>query len=207
MKKLLTGLFTCMLLAACSHAPVQPIQSMQPTQPVMPPNPFPEVAFETSLGTFVVQLDRARAPLTVSNFLHYVNTGFYDGTLFHRVVPGFVIQGGGYTSAYVEKKTDAPIPNESGNGLSNARATIAMAREDDPHSATAQFYINLVDNRKLDPRPDRWGYAVFGQVVQGMDVVDKIAAAPIGKAGPFDKDAPLTPVVILKAMVLKQSLD
>ena len=207
MKKLLVSLFTIMLLTACSHTPVHPIQPVQPAQPVMPPNPYPEVAFETSLGTFVVQLNRERAPLTVSNFLHYVNTGFYDGTVFHRLVPGFVIQGGGFTTAYIEKKTDMPIPNESGNGLSNLRATIAMAREDDPHSATAQFYINLVDNHKLDPRPDRWGYAVFGQVIQGMDVVDKIAAVPTGKVGPFDKDAPLTPVVILKAMVLKQSLD
>jgi cyclophilin family peptidyl-prolyl cis-trans isomerase len=201
MRKLLVGAFLIILLVACSQAPVKPVQT------VMPPNPFPEVAVETSLGTFVVQLDRQRAPLTVSNFLHYVNTGFYNGTIFHRVVPGFVIQGGGFTTANVEKKTTAPIPNESGNGLSNLRGTIAMAREDDPHSATAQFYINLVDNRKLDPRPDRWGYAVFGQVVQGMDVVDKIAATPTGPAGPFDKDAPLKPVVILKTLVLKQSLD
>ncbi|HVC37956.1 MAG TPA: peptidylprolyl isomerase [Gammaproteobacteria bacterium] len=197
MNKLLSGL-SIILLAACSQVPVQP---------VMPPNPYPEVAFETSLGTFVVQLDRQRAPLTVSNFLHYVTTGFYNGTVFHRVIPGFVIQGGGFTTAYVEKKTAGPIPNESGNGLSNLRATIAMAREDAPHSATAQFYINLVDNRKLDPRPDRWGYAVFGQVIQGMDVVDKVAATPTGKVGPFDTDAPLTPVVILKVLVLKQSLD
>ena len=198
MKKLLAGLFTIMLLAACSQAPVRP---------GMPPYPHPEVAFETSLGSFVVQLDRERAPLTVSNFLHYVDSAFYDGTLFHRVVPGFVIQGGGFTTAYVEKKTGAPIPNESGNGLSNLRGTIAMAREYDPHSATAQFYVNLVDNRKLDPRPDRWGYAVFGRVIQGMDVVDKIAAVPTGKAGPFDTDAPLAPVVIIKATVLKHFLD
>jgi len=204
MKNLLAGLSIIILLAACSQVLVQPIQ---PVQPVMPPNPYPEVVFETSLGSFVVQLDRQRAPLTVNNFLHYVDSGFYNGTVFHRVVPGFVIQGGGFTTAYVEKKTGAPIPNESGNGLSNLRATIAMAREDDPHSATAQFYINLVDNRKLDPRTDRWGYAVFGQVVQGMNVVDKIAAVPTGKVGSFDTDAPITPVVILKAMVLKQFLD
>jgi cyclophilin family peptidyl-prolyl cis-trans isomerase len=201
MNKLLMGLFTIIALAACSHAPVKPLQ------PATPPNPYPEVAFETNLGTFVVQLDRQRAPLTVKNFLHYVQTGFYNGTIFHRVIPGFVIQGGGLTTAYLEKRTEAPIPNESGNGLPNLRGTIAMARETDPHSATAQFYINLVDNRKLDPRPDRWGYAVFGQVVQGMDVVDKIASVPTGKVGPFDQDAPLTPVVILKAMVLMPSLD
>lgn len=193
-----TGLLIAALLAACSQAPVRP---------TAPPNPYPDVAFETSLGTFVVQLDSRRAPLTVANFLHYANNGFYNGTTFHRVVPGFVIQGGGYNTTYAEKKTLAPIPNESGNGLSNLRGTIAMARDDAPHTATAQFYINLVDNRKLDPRPDRWGYAVFGKVIQGMNVVDKIAAVPTGKTGPFDKDAPLTPVVILKALVLKQSLD
>jgi len=197
MRKLLFGPLIVILLAGCS----------QVSRPVTPPNPYPEVAFETSLGTFMVQLDSERAPLTVSNFLHYVNTGFYNGTIFQRVVPGFVIQGGGFTTAYVEKKTAAPIPNESGNGLSNLRGTIAMAREDAPHSATAQFYINLVDNRKLDPRPDRWGYAVFGRVIQGMNVVDSIAATATGKAGPFDKEAPLAPVVILKVLVLKQSLD
>ncbi|MDE2235528.1 MAG: peptidyl-prolyl cis-trans isomerase [Gammaproteobacteria bacterium] len=214
-----------LLLGACSQAPVKPAPSAKPlisaqtpkpppaakpAKPAPPPPPsaaYPEVAFETSLGTFVVQLDRQRAPLTVKNFLHYVQTGFYDGTIFHRVLPGFVIQGGGFTPTYVEKPTAAPIPNESGNGLFNLRGTVAMARENDPHSATAQFYINLVDNHALDPRPDRWGYAVFGQVVQGMDVVDKIAAVPTGKAGPFDKDAPLTPVVILKARLLKTSLD
>ncbi|MGA9851924.1 MAG: peptidylprolyl isomerase [Gammaproteobacteria bacterium] len=198
MKKLLLALLSAILLAACSQAPVRP---------TLLPDPYPDVAIETSLGTFVVQLDRQRAPLTVSNFLHYVNTGFYNGTTFHRVVPGFVIQGGGYTTTYTEKKTLPPIPNESGNGLSNLRGTLAMARDDAPHTATAQFYINLVDNRKLDPRPDRWGYAVFGRVVQGMDVVDKIAVVPRGKVGPFDKDAPLTPVVILKAQLLPKSLD
>ncbi len=198
MRNRLTGLLIVALLAACSQTPVRPTP---------PSNPYPDVAFETSLGTFVVQLDSRRASLTVANFLHYVNSGFYNGTTFHRVVPGFVIHGGGYTTAYAEKKTLPPIPNESGNGLSNLRGTIAMARDDAPHTATAQFYINLVDNRKLDPRPDRWGYAVFGKVIQGMDVVGKIAAEPTGKVGPFDKDAPLTPVVILKALVLKQSLD
>lgn len=194
----LATLLIFVLLAACSQAPVRPTP---------PPDPYPDVAIETSLGTFVVQLEQQRAPLTVANFLHYVDTGFYNGTLFHRVVPGFVIQGGGFTAAYVEKKTATPVPNESGNGLSNLRGTIAMAREDAPHTATAQFYINLADNKKLDPRPDRWGYAVFGRVIQGMDVVDKIAGVSTGKAGPFDKDAPLKPVVITKAVVLKKSLD
>ena len=194
----LLALSFVVLPIACSQAPIRP---------AAPSDPYPDVAIETNMGTFVVQLDRERAPLTAANFLSYVNSGFYAGTLIHRVVPGFVIQGGGYTAAYVEKKTAAPIPNESGNGLENLRGTIAMARDAAPHSAAAQFYINLADNRKLDPRPDRWGYAVFGQVVQGMNVVDKIAAVPTGKAGPFNKDTPLTPVVILKAWVLPKSID
>lgn len=198
MPKRLAIFIACLLLGACSQVPVSL---------AAPPDPYPDVVMETSLGTFVVQLDRKRAPLTVENFLHYVSTGFYNGTLFHRVVPGFVIQGGGYTTAYVQKKTLAPIPNESGNGLENLRGSIAMARDEAPHSADAQFYINLVDNRKLDPRPDRWGYVVFGKVIQGMDVVDKIATVPTGKLGPFDQDAPLTPVVIQKAWVLPKSTD
>lgn len=165
-----------------------------------PPRPqaAPEVRIVTTEGSFVVALDPARAPLTVKNFLAYVRTGFYDGTLFHRVVPGFVIQGGGYTLHYKEKKTRPPIPNESGNGLSNVRGSIAMARDSAPHSATSQFYINLADNTRLDPRPDRWGYAVFGRVVSGMNVVDRIAAVPTGPAGPFAKNAPQVPVVIKK---------
>lgn len=198
MAKRLTTLMVLLLLTACSHIPVQPS---------VPPGPYPDVAIETSLGTFVVQLDRQRAPLTVANFLYYVDSGFYNRTGFYRVVPGFVIQGGDYTAAYQEKKTAAPIPNESGNGLSNVRGTIGMARDSAPHTATAAFYINLVDNKKLDPRPDRWGYTIFGRVIQGMQVVDKIAAVPTGRVGPFDKDVPLTPVVILKAWVLPQSTD
>ena len=195
MTKRLLAVLVLLLLGACSQVPVRP---------TAPPDPYPDVAIETSLGTFVVKLDRERAPLTVRNFLQYVHSGFYNGTSFYRVVPGFVIQGGDYTAAYQEKKTAAPIPNESGNGLSNLRGTIAMARDSAPHTATAAFYINLADNRKLDPRPDRWGYAVFGRVIRGMAVVDKIAAVPTGKVGPFDKDAPRAPVVILKVWMLPQ---
>lgn len=198
MRKFLAGLFSMILLTGCSLAPAR--------SPA-PADPYPRVAFITSLGDFVVQLDRQRAPLTVANFLHYVGSGFYDGTLIHRVVPGFVIQGGGYTTSYVRKQTRPPIPNESGNGLANLRGTIGMAREAAPHSATAQFYINLADNRKLDPHPDRWGYAVFGTVISGMAVVDRIAAVKTGHAGPFEHDAPLTPVLIVKAVELKPSLD
>jgi peptidyl-prolyl cis-trans isomerase A (cyclophilin A) len=163
----------------------------------------PEVRIVTSEGDIVVQLNPARAPITVKNFLEYVKSDFYAGTIFHRVIPGFVIQGGGFTAQYKEKKTREPIPNESGNGLSNTRGTIAMARERKPHTATAQFYINLADNTKLDPRPDRWGYTVFGKVVSGMNVVDKIAAVPTGPAGPFKRDAPQTPIIIKKVVPLK----
>jgi cyclophilin family peptidyl-prolyl cis-trans isomerase len=165
----------------------------------------PEVKIVTSEGDITVRLNPARAPLTVKNFLAYVKSGFYDGTIFHRVVPGFVIQGGGFTTKYKEKKTRAPIPNESGNGLSNRRGTIAMARESEPHTATAQFYVNLADNAKLDPRPDRWGYAVFGKVVSGMKVVDKIASVPTGPVGPFKRDAPQVPVVIKKIVLVKNA--
>lgn len=169
-----------------------------------PPRPQapPEVRIVTTEGSFLVRLDPVRAPLTVRNFLRYVRSGFYRGTLFHRVIPGFVIQGGGYTLEYKLKKARAPIPNESGNGLANVRGTIAMARGTGPHSATSQFYINLADNSQLDPQRDHWGYAVFGQVVAGMNVVDKIAAVPTGPAGPFVGNAPQVPVVIEKIEVL-----
>ncbi|HET7369398.1 MAG TPA: peptidylprolyl isomerase [Gammaproteobacteria bacterium] len=170
-----------------------------------PADPHPLVALDTNMGTIVIKLDRERAPLTVENFLKYVRAGFYDGTIFHRVIPGFVAQGGGFTTDFDEKDTRAPIPNESGNGLSNVRGTIAMAREPQPHTATAQFYINLVDNLRLDPQPNRWGYAVFGHVVKGMDVVDKIAGIPTGPAGPFSSDVPNTAVVIEKAEVVSSA--
>lgn len=170
-----------------------------------PADPHPRVALDTTMGTIVIELDRARAPITVKNFLQYVRDGFYDGTIFHRVIPGFVAQGGGFTTKYVEKPTRDPIPNESGNGLSNVRGAIAMARETAPHTATAQFYINLVDNLNLDPQPNRWGYAVFGHVVKGMDVVDDIAKIPTGAAGPFSSDAPMTLVVIKKAEIVGEA--
>ncbi|MGH8273513.1 MAG: peptidylprolyl isomerase [Gammaproteobacteria bacterium] len=173
-----------------------------------PPSPVPlsgppKVEIITTEGNIVVQLNPQRAPLTVKNFLTYVKSGFYDGTIFHRVIPGFVIQGGSMTTDYKQKKTRAPIPNESGNGLSNRRGTIAMAREANPHSATAGFYINLADNTKLDPRPDRWGYAVFGRVVSGMKVVDKIASVPTGPAGPLARNAPQAPIIIKKIVLVK----
>ncbi len=136
----------------------------------------PRVLIETSMGDIELELDADKAPKTVANFLRYVDEGFYDGTIFHRVINGFMIQGGGYTPDLARKPTHAPIRNEAKNGLKNARGTIAMARTADPHSATAQFYINHADNDSLDyPSFDGWGYAVFGRVVKGMETVDQIA--------------------------------
>ena len=138
----------------------------------------PRVRVETTEGDFVMELDAVRAPLTSENFLRYVRDGAYDGTVFHRVIPNFVVQGGGFDGQLAERTPRAPVPNESGNGLSNRRGTVGLAREDSPHSGSAQFYFNLVDNLSLDPLPSRWGYAVFGRVIAGMEVVDKIKAVP-----------------------------
>ena len=158
------------------------------------------VRFETTEGDILMELDGRRAPLTVGHALELIDNGYYDGTIFHRVIPGFMIQGGGYTRDLKEKDAgEETIPNESGNGLQNLRGTVAMARLSDPHTANAQFFINVVDNGSLNPRPDRWGYTVFGYVIEGMDVVDKIAATPTGPAGEFDSDVPVAPIVIEKA--------
>ncbi|HEY5809133.1 MAG TPA: peptidylprolyl isomerase [Povalibacter sp.] len=157
----------------------------------------------TNLGSFVIELDSARAPLTVANFLTYVRAGHYNGTIFHRVIPNFIAQGGGYDGKYVEKPTQGSVPNESGNGLSNRRGTVGIARTADPHSANAQFYINLGDNPALDPQSSRWGYAVFGRIIEGMTIVDEIGSGATGADGPFDKDVPLKPVVIQKVEELK----
>jgi len=181
-----------------------PVQAAAPAPPALKVDKDHRlVRIDTDLGSITVQLDAERAPITVKNFLKYVKTGFYNHTSFYRVVPGFVIQAGDYTADYKPKSLGKPIDNEAGNGLSNTRGSIAMARYDEPHSATAAFYINLVDNSwKLDPRPDRWGYAVFGRVVEGLDVMDKIAAVPTDAVEPFDKDAPVKPVVITKVTLL-----
>jgi cyclophilin family peptidyl-prolyl cis-trans isomerase len=161
----------------------------------------PQVTLETNQGVIVLELAPEKAPATVANFLEYVKAGFYDGTVFHRVIDGFMIQGGGFTADLGKKDTRAPIKNESENGLSNSRGTIAMARTNDPHSATAQFFINTVDNSSgLDhgKTAQVWGYAVFGKVTQGMDVVDKIAKVQTSSKGGM-QDVPTTPVVIVKA--------
>lgn len=156
------------------------------------------VELKTDLGTIEVALDRDKAPVTVDNFLAYVDSGFYDGIIFHRVIPGFMAQGGGYTFDFQQKETREAIVNESANGLSNLRGSISMARTNDPHSATAQFFINLVDNTRLDGSEDKPGYTVFGRVTSGMDVLDQIAEEPRGQYRAFP-DAPNTPVRILKA--------
>jgi cyclophilin family peptidyl-prolyl cis-trans isomerase len=139
------------------------------------------IRFETSHGDFTVELYEEDAPQTVANFLRYVDEGFFDGTIFHRIVPGFVIQGGGLTSDMSQKKTNPPVKNEAGNGVRNQRGTLSMARTDEIHSATSQFFVNLSDNDFLDQRPGQYGYAVFGHVTEGMDVIDKIAKLPTGK--------------------------
>jgi peptidyl-prolyl cis-trans isomerase A (cyclophilin A) len=163
-----------------------------------------KVKLTTSVGEIVVELDAGKAPKTVENFVQYVKAGHYDGTIFHRVIADFMIQGGGMKPDMSEKATRAPIPLESRNGLSNARGTIAMARTMDPNSATAQFFINTKDNAFLDQpnARDGNGYAVFGKVVQGMDVVDKIRVVPVGDRG-MHQNVPLTPIVIQKASLEK----
>lgn len=162
------------------------------------------IKLETSLGDIMIQLDRERAGLTVQNFLTYVNDGFFDGTVFHRVIPDFMIQGGGMTEDMAQKKTRAPIKNEAANGLKNGRGTIAMARTSDPDSATAQFFINLKDNGFLNySGPANPGYAVFGRVVEGMDVVDAIAAVETTTKGHHD-DVPTEPVVIRAAAAVQE---
>jgi len=164
------------------------------------------VKLQTNLGDIVLELNDEKAPNSVANFLGYVNDGFYNGTIFHRVIDGFMIQGGGFTESLQKKGTKAPIENEANNGLKNVKGSIAMARTNAPHSATAQFFINVVNNDFLDYRsstPRGWGYAVFGKVVQGMDVVDKIRKIPTGPGGQFPKDVPQAPVIIEKASVME----
>ena len=156
------------------------------------------IVLSTSLGDITVELDAAKAPITVKNFLGYVESGFYDGTIFHRVIPDFMVQCGGFTADMVQKKTNPPIKNEANNGLSNEPYTLAMARTSDVDSATSQFFINLADNVFLDHGKRDFGYAVFGRVVKGTEVVDKIAAVKTGSAGGH-RDVPVQPVTINSA--------
>lgn len=156
------------------------------------------VEFRTSLGTFRVELFADRAPITTENFLAYVRDGFYDGTIFHRVLPGFVVQGGGFTPAMQQKATRAGIKNEADNGVKNTRGTLSMARTQDVNSATSQFFINLADNAFLDHGARDFGYAVFGEVAEGMDVVERIASAPCASRAGHD-DVPIDPIVVESA--------
>jgi cyclophilin family peptidyl-prolyl cis-trans isomerase len=168
---------------------------------------MPRVRVETSQGAFVLELDTVRAPLSAENFLRYVRDGFYDGTVFHRVIVNFVVQGGGFDAGLAERKARATIPNESGNGLSNRRGTVGLARDESPHSGSSQFYINLLDNAALDPLPSRWGYAVFGRVVEGMDVVDRIGHMVTETVAGFGADVPVERPVIKRAWVIEGAAD
>ena len=162
-----------------------------------------QVRVTTSMGDFVIEVRNDRAPLTAANFLRYVREGFYSNTLFHRVIANFVIQGGGYDATTLAvKPTHESIFNESGNGLQNKRGAVGLARGDAPHSGNAQFFVDLVDNPDLDPVPTRWGYTVFGRVVQGMDVIDRIGETATGARGPWKTDAPLKSVIIEKVEVI-----
>ncbi len=192
-------LFAAALLGSDSP---QPAAAPATPAPVKAANP--RVALETSLGRIVVELDPAKAPRTVENFLNYVKTGYYDGTIFHRVIPDFMIQGGGFTADMKQKPTQPPIANEADNGWKNHRGTLSMARTNDPGSATSQFFISVKDNKSLDhtaKTPGGWGYAVFAKVVEGMEVVDKIVMVKRGNRGPYG-DVPETAVVIEKATLL-----
>ncbi|MEW6415187.1 MAG: peptidylprolyl isomerase [Pseudomonadota bacterium] len=193
-----------LLLAIAGCGASEPATQQVSTAPAAGQPANPRVLIETSKGNITVEVFPALAPQTVKNFLDYVRNGFYDGLIFHRVIPGFMIQTGGMHPDMTEKPKQAPIPNEADNGLRNLRGTLAMARMGDPHSASSQFFINVADNRFLDHRGksfEGWGYAVFGQVVDGMDVVDAIVAVPRGNRGPHG-DVPLEPVVMQRVSVL-----
>ena len=164
---------------------------------------YPQVEIVTTSGSFIIELDRNRAPLSVENFLSYVEEGFYENTIFHRVIEGFVIQAGGYTTEFGEKKTKPDIVNESGNGLKNGRMYLGMARSNEPHTASSQFYINLVDNFSLDPMPTRWGYTVFGEVISGFEVVDAIGQSATQNFQGL-QDVPVAPIIILEAKKVSQ---
>ncbi|MEI6858932.1 MAG: peptidylprolyl isomerase [Shewanella sp.] len=170
---------------------------------IQPNTLYPQVEFDTSMGKIVVELDRVRAPITVDNFLTYVVKGHYNNTLFHRVIGDFVVQGGGLNLKQEEKAYDDPIVNESGNGLSNGLGTIAMARDDEPHSATSQFYFNMADNKRLDPSSRRWGYAVFGEIIQGEQVLNAMAAVATEHNSKLDwPDFPIEDIILKKATLL-----
>jgi len=176
------------LATAVSFFWIQPVQAAD----------APVVILKTSLGEIDIELDPKNAPISTANFLAYVDKKFYDGTIFHRIIPGFVVQGGGFTPDMTQKETQPPIKNEASNGLKNLRGTISMARTNDPDSATSQFFLNLVDNAALDPNPESAGYAVFGKITKGLDVIDKMAQVQTTTKGPFE-NVPVDDVVLISA--------
>ena len=186
----LATLLLCLLLTP------QLAAAQDAAAPAAATNLAPKVRVVTNAGNFVIELDHNRAPRTVDSFLKYVKEGFYNGVIFHRVVAGFIAQAGGYTADMQPKAVTENVVNESGNGLSNLRGTVGFARTNDPHSGTSQWYVNLADNVDLNPRPTRWGYAVFGKVIQGMEVVDDIGHRPTAGGGPFDRNVPVEPIII-----------
>ena len=212
-KRLICALALLVPVAAFAAAPAakpaaKPAAPAKAEASAPAPAASPKVLLHTSMGDITLELYPDKAPITVENFLQYVKEGFYDGTIFHRVINNFMIQGGGWTKDLQRKRTHAAIRNEAINVMSNLRGTVAMARTGDPNSAAAEFFINVVDNKRLDyiadaNGPVSWGYTVFGKVIAGMDVVDKIKAAETGPQGPFVSDVPKTPIVIEKVSVVQ----
>ena len=195
-----------LLMAFALLMPTAAVQAQTNEQPAS--DPLPKVRMVTSEGAIELQLRPDVAPETVDNFLQYAEDGFFDGTIFHRVIPGFMIQGGGFESGMKQKPTRAPIKNEANNGLSNKTGTLAMARTMEPHSASAQFFINVKDNDFLNhsgKNPQGWGYAVFGKVTYGMAVMDNMANVQTGSGGPFQTDAPQKQIIIMKVSEVKTS--
>ena len=197
----LVGMIPLVSLSAQAASPSNSTQK----QGVTSMSTAPRVKMSTNQGDFIISLNAEKAPKTVANFLAYVKDGFFDGTIFHRVIDGFMIQGGGFEPSLKQKPTKAPVENEANNGLKNNKYTLAMARTSDPHSATAQFFINVANNDFLNhtaPTAQGWGYAVFGEVVEGQDVIDKMKGVPTGNSG-FHQNVPTNDVVITKAVVLE----
>jgi cyclophilin family peptidyl-prolyl cis-trans isomerase len=184
-------------IAIAFLAPLRAAEKPEPAPAEKPAAPV-YVQVVTSAGNFTIELNPERAPLTVAQFLKFVDQGYYSGTIFHRAIPSFILQGGGYDADYKLKGNPAKVVNESGNGLTNQRGTVGLARPPGPHDGDVQFYVNLGDNAALDPNQTRWGYAVFGKVVQGMEVVDQLSLVPTGAKGPFKENAPLKAITIEK---------
>jgi cyclophilin family peptidyl-prolyl cis-trans isomerase len=196
MKQLLLTLgFLAAACAAPAFAADKSPEAKTPAKPAVT-TASPQVQVVTSMGNFTIELNAERAPLTVANFLAYVDQGHYTNTLIHRAVANFVIQGGGFNADYTAKAAAVKVVNESGNGLSNIRGTVGLARTQDPHGGNAQFYVNINDNAALDPNQTRWGYAVFGRVTSGMDVVDRIGNVATGAHGGIKEETPLKPIII-----------